>query len=50
MPRAARCAGGGSIKAEWRANALNDRGVRTARGGHWHVSNVRSLLLRSALL
>ena len=32
------------------ARALNDRGVRTARGGRWHVSNVRNLLLRSALL
>ena len=32
------------------AAALNDRGVRTARGGRWHVSNVRNLLLRSALL
>jgi hypothetical protein len=28
-------------------SALNDRGVRTARGGRWHVSNVRNLLLRS---
>ena len=30
------------------AAALNDRGVRTARGGRWHVSNVRNLLRRSA--
>ena len=30
------------------AGALNDRGVRTARGGRWHVSNVRNLLLRAA--
>ena len=29
------------------AAALNSRGVRTARGGQWHVSNVRNLLLRS---
>ncbi len=29
------------------ASALNSRGVRTARGGRWHVSNVRNLLLRS---
>ena len=28
------------------AIALNDRGVRTARGGHWQVSNVRNLLAR----
>ena len=30
------------------ASALNDRGVRTARGGRWHVSNLRNLLRRSA--
>ena len=29
------------------AIALNDRGVRTARGGRWHVSTVRNLLARS---
>jgi len=28
------------------AVALNGRGVRTARGGHWQVSNVRNLLAR----
>lgn len=28
------------------ARALNDRGVRTARGGRWHVSTVASLLAR----
>jgi DNA invertase Pin-like site-specific DNA recombinase len=32
------------------ATALNSRGVRTARGGRWHVSNVRNLLLRSVSL
>ena len=32
------------------ATVLNSRGVRTARGGRWHVSNVRNLLLRSASL
>jgi hypothetical protein len=26
------------------ANALNDRGVRTARDGAWHNSTVRNLL------
>jgi hypothetical protein len=26
---------------------LNDRGVRTARGGAWHNSTVRNLLARS---
>ena len=29
------------------AVALNDRGVRTARGGRWHVSTVRNLLVRA---
>jgi hypothetical protein len=29
------------------ANALNDRGVRTARGGAWHNSTVRNLLARA---
>jgi DNA invertase Pin-like site-specific DNA recombinase len=31
------------------AAALNGRGVRTARGGRWQVSNVRNLLTRAAL-
>ena len=29
------------------AQALNDRGVRTARGGTWQVSNVRNVLART---
>ena len=29
------------------AMALNDRGIRIARGGRWHVSNVRNLIDRS---
>jgi hypothetical protein len=29
------------------ANALNNRGVRTARGGAWHNSTVRNLLARA---
>ncbi|HET7716511.1 MAG TPA: recombinase family protein [Bauldia sp.] len=32
------------------ALALNNRGVRTARGGQWHVSNVKNLVDRAALL
>ena len=28
------------------ADALNRRGVSTARGGKWHVSNVRNILAR----
>jgi DNA invertase Pin-like site-specific DNA recombinase len=40
--RAAGLKGLGSIAA-----ALNSRGVRTARGGRWHVSTVRNLLRRT---
>jgi DNA invertase Pin-like site-specific DNA recombinase len=29
------------------AIALNNRGIRTARGGEWQVSNVRNVLARS---
>jgi DNA invertase Pin-like site-specific DNA recombinase len=29
------------------ADALNQRGVRTARGGRWHMSNVRNIIARS---
>jgi hypothetical protein len=30
------------------ADALNGRGVRTARGGRWHVSTVMNLLRRTS--
>jgi hypothetical protein len=29
------------------ARALNSRGVRTARGGRWHVSNVKNIIDRT---
>jgi DNA invertase Pin-like site-specific DNA recombinase len=32
------------------ADALNQRGVRTSRGGRWHVSNVRNLIRREIAL
>jgi DNA invertase Pin-like site-specific DNA recombinase len=32
------------------AAALNSRGIRTARGGRWHVSNVKNVIDRTALL
>ena len=32
------------------AGALNTRGVRTARGGRWHVSNVKNVLDRAGRL
>jgi hypothetical protein len=28
------------------ADALNARGIRTARGGEWHSTTVRNILLR----
>ena len=31
------------------AEALNARGIRTARGGQWHVSTVQNLLAREAV-
>jgi hypothetical protein len=30
--------------------ALNARGVRTARGGRWHVSNVKNVIDRAGRL
>jgi hypothetical protein len=32
------------------AAALNTRGIRTARGGDWHVSTVQNLLAREGVL
>ena len=32
------------------ASALDSRGIRTARGGRWQVSNVRNLIARSCTL
>jgi len=29
------------------AGALNARGIRTARGGRWHVSNVKNVIDRA---
>jgi hypothetical protein len=36
----------GPVSLRGIAIALNDRGVRTARGGQWQVSNVRNVLAR----
>ena len=30
------------------AQALNDRGIQTARGGEWHATTVRNVLGRAA--
>lgn len=38
----------GIVSLRGLAKALNDRGVRTARGGLWQVSNVRNVLARVA--
>jgi DNA invertase Pin-like site-specific DNA recombinase len=37
----------GATSLEAIARALNDRGVRSARGANWHVSSVMNLLARS---
>ena len=37
----------GIVSLRGLAVALNDRGVRTARGGRWQVSNVRNILARA---
>ena len=29
------------------AKTLNERGIRTARGGQWHVSSVANLMARA---
>lgn len=44
--KAIKATGASSLRAI--ASALNNRGVRTARGGTWQVSNVRNVLKRSA--
>ena len=35
-----------SFECAIHALALNDRGVRTARGGRWHCSSVRNVMAR----
>jgi hypothetical protein len=45
---AIRAAGATSLKAI--SGALNDRGIRWARGTTWHVSSVANLLARSQRL
>ena len=43
--RAIRNTGANTLEAMSRA--LNQRGIRSARGGKWHVSSVRNLLTRA---
>lgn len=38
----------GIVKLRGIAQALNSRGVRTARGGRWHVSNVKNIIDRAS--
>jgi DNA invertase Pin-like site-specific DNA recombinase len=40
--------GSGIVDLRGIAAALNQRGVRTARGGRWHVSNVRNVMRRGS--
>jgi DNA invertase Pin-like site-specific DNA recombinase len=46
LPIIASIRSSGIISLRGMAAALNNRGVRTARGGQWQVSNVRNLLAR----
>ena len=48
LPIIARCRNRALTASEASQFALNNRGVRTARGGEWQVSNVRNLLARRA--
>jgi DNA invertase Pin-like site-specific DNA recombinase len=50
LPIVAGIRGSGARALREIADALNTRGVRTARGGQWHVSTVRNLLARTAAL
>jgi len=40
--------GAGVLDLRGLADALNTRGIRTARGGRWHVSNVKNVIDRAA--
>jgi hypothetical protein len=40
----------GAITLRDMASALNQRGIRSARGGKWHVSSVMNLLARSSAI
>jgi DNA invertase Pin-like site-specific DNA recombinase len=40
----------GAITLDAMTRALNDRGIRSARGGQWHVSSVMNLLARARRL
>lgn len=37
----------GAVTLRDRTEALNQRGIRSARGGRWHVSSVMNLLARA---
>jgi len=49
LPTIAAIQGTGVTSLRGIAVALNARGVRTARGGQWQVSNVRNVLARTGL-
>jgi DNA invertase Pin-like site-specific DNA recombinase len=46
LPMVLELRGSGARGCGFIASVLNQRGVRTARGGRWHVSTVRNLLAR----
>ncbi|WP_370739717.1 recombinase family protein [Palleronia abyssalis] len=45
-PAAAEIRAAGSTALRAIAGELNARGIRTRRGGQWHLSDVRNLLAR----
>lgn len=47
LPIIAAIRGAGATTLEAMAQALNQRGIRSARGGKWHVSSVANLLARA---
>jgi len=50
MPTVEQIQLGGITSYRGIASALDNRGIRTARGGRWQVSNVRNLIARSGRL
>jgi hypothetical protein len=50
MPIIQAIRGTGALTLRDMASALNQRGIRSARGGKWHMSSVLNLLARSSEL
>jgi hypothetical protein len=47
MPLVKAIQGSGATSLTALAEALNARGIRSARGGRWHVSTVQNLVARA---